>query len=109
MTKPQNVVLARARMPLYLFGLARSRGFRGRVGRCWVLSGFILVYRVLSGFIGFYRGLSGFIGFYRALVVGWLWWALVGFGDDELHNKPTHAVPLASARQHPELGGFCGF
>ena len=23
-------------------------------------------------------------------------------GDGELHNKPAHAVPLASARQHPE-------
>ena len=72
-TKPQGVVLARARMPLYLLGLARSQGARGRVGRCWVLSGFILV---LSGF---YRG-SGFIGFYRALVgIGGLWWALVFF------------------------------
>ena len=26
----------------------------------------------------------------------------VSSGDDELHSKPAHAVPLASARQHPE-------
>ena len=65
-TKPQGVVLARAHMPLYLLGLARSQGARGRVGRCWVLSGLILV---LSSFIGFCRRvLSGFVGLYRALV-----------------------------------------
>ena len=23
-------------------------------------------------------------------------------GEEELHNKPAHTVPLASARQHPE-------
>ena len=67
-TKPQGVVLARARMPLYLLGLARSQGARGRVGRCWVLSGLIAV--LSSFFIGFYLS-PGFI---------WLWWALVGFG-----------------------------
>ena len=93
-TKPQGVVLARARMPLYLIGLARSQGARSCVGRCWVLSVFVLVYRVLSGFIGFYRVLSGFIGFYRVLsgfigfyrvlsgFIGFIGFyrALVGFG-----------------------------
>ena len=74
-TKPQGVVLlaslACARTPLYLLGLARSQGARGRVGRCWVLSGFIPVHRVFIGFCR--RVLSGFVGFYRALVVGGLW------------------------------------
>ena len=62
-TKPQGVVLARARMTLYLLGLARSQGARGRVGRCWVLSGLILVLSsfFLSGFI-YRRVLSGFGG-----------------------------------------------
>ena len=58
--------MARARIPLYLLGLARSQGARGRVGRCWVLSGLIAV---LSSF---------FIGFY--LSPGFIWLALVGFG-----------------------------
>ena len=64
-------------MPLCLFVLARSQEARGRVRRCWVLSGFILV---LSGFIRLYPVLSGFIRFYLALV-GFtaLWWAFVGF------------------------------
>ena len=76
-TKPRGVALERARMPLCLFGLARSQGARGRVRRCWVLSGFILV---LSGSVRLYPVLFGFIRFYLALV-GFtaLWWAFVGF------------------------------
>ena len=68
-TKPQGVVLARARMPLCLLGLARSQRDRGRDGRCWVLSGLIAVLSsfFLSGFI-YRRVLSGF---------GGLWWVLV--------------------------------
>ena len=83
-TKPQGVVLlaslACARTPLYFLGLARSQGARGRVGRCWVSSGFIPVHRVFIGFCR--RVLSGFVGFYRAFLVGFsgLWWGvLVGF------------------------------
>ena len=79
-TNPRGVALARARMPLCLFGLARSQGPRGRVRRCWVLSGFYP-----AGFIGFYRVCVGFIGFWWVYLVlsgffGGLWWALVGFG-----------------------------
>ena len=72
-TKPQGVVLARARMPLYLLGLARSQGARGRVGRCWISVG------SYPGFIWFYLVLY-IVGFYLALVgfFGGLWWVLVG-------------------------------
>jgi len=75
-TKPQGVVLARARMPLCLLGLARSQrdlGRDGRCGFCRVLSWF---YLVLSGSI--YRRV--FIGFDLALVGfgGLWWWVLVG-------------------------------
>ena len=56
-------------MTLYLLGLARSQGARGRVGRCWVLSGLILV---LSSF--FLNRVLCIVGFYLVLVgFGELW------------------------------------
>ena len=108
--KPRGVALARARMPLCLFGLARSQGPRGRVRRCWVLSGFILVlsgfirlYPVLSGFIRFYPVLSGFGGFYRALVgfrgLSWVW---VGFSASLLVDvgPNNHRTPNKATYHH---------
>ena len=51
MKKTHGVVLARARMPLCSFGLARSQRARGSWS-CWALLGFV---GFCSGFIGLYR------------------------------------------------------